>query len=69
MASWEKAAELAEFDRSLGITSPSTLPDGYLRAYDFEGEPPASLPSEHGEEITLFVPGPEHLSATDWRKA
>lgn len=68
MASWDTAAEMAEFDRSIGITS-STLQGGYLRVHDVEGTPPATLPSEYGEEITLFTPGPEHLAATDWRKA
>lgn len=41
--------------------------DGYLRAHDVGGEPPATLPGTHGETVTLYEWTEDDEAATDWR--
>ena len=40
----------------------------YLRAHNVQSPPPATLPSEYGETITLYEPTTADKNATDWRR-
>ena len=40
----------------------------YLRAHNVQSPFPTTLPSEHGETITLYEPTTADKTATDWRR-
>lgn len=66
MAGWPWAEQA--LSAGLEMTHDDLAP-GYIRAHRVEGEPPATLPSAHGETVELWTPSAADMARDDWRVA
>lgn len=64
VASWAWTSEA--LSAGLEMTHDDMAP-GYVRVHRIQGEPPAVLPSAHGELIELWAPSADDMARDDWR--